>query len=254
MRLTRNSFKRKIITAGIAIFATLAISTTGFAAWILSASASKEQEGGVTVGVVDKTQIEISDLSFTDDKKDFLFEPLASDNTGRVRAGSTSENLTVQFTCTINYVSAATNITVTFEQPEWIEAAVTAGYLVAPDLGGSNTVTIKSSEGITSAASLPTGWTYAENTEQDKGTLTCTLTYAWGAVFGGQNPGIYYDENATGKLVSDAEVEETLHSFKAMCHGKSLDEYLTWYESYLADKNVDQLAAPNYKVLINASA
>ena len=65
-KITRNHFKRKIITIGVSIFTTLAISASGFAAWVLSASAQKEDTGNVTVGVVEKSEIVITDLDFTD--------------------------------------------------------------------------------------------------------------------------------------------------------------------------------------------
>ena len=269
--LTRNHFKRKIITAGVSIFSALAVSASGFAAWILSAEANKEGNGNVSVGVVEKSEITISDLSFVNDAKDFVFEPKADDTTGRVRASADSaESLTVKFTCTIDNVSAAANISVEFFEPAEITAAVAAGYLVSPDLGSTNKVTIKSAGAVTPTGSLPRGWSYTEADGQ--GTLTCEITYAWGSVFGGENPGIYYDTVAEGIAVPYEEVEKTLHAFKAMCHGltytpddASDDDqegtYEKWYNSYVANNfdtdhsnDVAELASPQYKVLISASA
>ena len=49
VKLTRNSYKRKIILFGVLIFASIALISTGFAAWIMSANASKDKDGNITL-------------------------------------------------------------------------------------------------------------------------------------------------------------------------------------------------------------
>ncbi len=114
-RITRNSYKRKVILVGIMLFMAIALISTGFAAWVISTGASQNQEGGVEVGVVTGVDLKL-DLSFKTGSEDlvfsgqendtklyytksegdtvvadttkpfvFSFEPLATDGEGRVR-------------------------------------------------------------------------------------------------------------------------------------------------------------------------
>ena len=43
--LTRRSFKRKIIAVGVSLFSALALFATGFASWVISSDATREQDG-----------------------------------------------------------------------------------------------------------------------------------------------------------------------------------------------------------------
>jgi hypothetical protein len=270
-RLTRNHFKRKLITAGIAVFASLAISTTGFAAWVLSTSGHAEHTGNVTVGVVEDASITISDLTFENEIQDLSFDCRADDNvassTNRVVASEGAfESLKVKFTCTIENATNANEIVIQFHQPKGITDAIEAGYLTLPTNLSSGTtgtldretnstvytVKIKENGQLITAGNLPTGVSYISDGKDID--LTYTIEYGWGEAFGGMNPGDYYDEDETGKAVISADVLTALHTFKAMCHDMDLDDYLDWYNDEIADPDGNEdLEGLQFKVLIDAT-
>ena len=93
-KLTRNSYKRKIILFGVIVFMSIALISTGFAAWVMSQEKKQSTSGNVTVGAVTEGNIEVILDPLT--VKDFKFEPKESDKTGRVRNDGTNfESLTV---------------------------------------------------------------------------------------------------------------------------------------------------------------
>ena len=59
-KLTRNSYKRKIILFGVIVFMSIALISTGFAAWVMSQEKKASTNGNVTVGAVTEGNIEIT--------------------------------------------------------------------------------------------------------------------------------------------------------------------------------------------------
>ena len=51
-KLTKKSYKRKRVLMGLALFMSIALVSTGFAAWVISSSVEKEGEGHVSAGTV----------------------------------------------------------------------------------------------------------------------------------------------------------------------------------------------------------
>ncbi|MBO7304653.1 MAG: hypothetical protein J6V09_05465 [Clostridia bacterium] len=252
MKLTRKSYKRKIIAFGIAAFISLSLTATGFASWVLASTAKKSDEGQISVGTTSEKAIEIKDLVFEDDMKNFVFEPVKDDYEGRVRYdGEKAENLSVTFTCTITAASFVKGINVTFAMPKGISDAVDAGYIVAPvvDISINSTTTdamqtadLLLSNGQTGGGS----WTYTPGAA-DTATLTVTLNFAWGEQFEGKNPSEYFDTPEGRIAHSHEEVKTILDTFKATVHEKSYDEY-----SQLSDSEKEALEAPKYTVNITA--
>ena len=78
-KLTRNSYKRKIILFGVIVFMSIALISTGFAAWVMSQEKKQSTSGNVTVGAVTEGNIEVTLDPLT--VKDFKFEPKESDTT-----------------------------------------------------------------------------------------------------------------------------------------------------------------------------
>jgi hypothetical protein len=245
MRLTRNSYKRKIITLGISAFISLSLVATGFASWVLSATAQKESEGNVSVGTTKEAKIEISDVSFTDGIADFAFEPREDDESGRVQNDKQSfENLSITASCTVKNIASVELISVKFEMPAGVQAAIEQGYITAPAIA---TAPIE----ITDCAVYSSGeyWTYTPNIEDNSATITLTVSFGWGAKFGNMNPGIYYDNNEVGKTVEYDEVKKELDTLKAVIYEQDYDTYIA-----LDDGAKDALEAPKYKIVITASA
>lgn len=246
MKLTRKSYKRKIIALGVAAFISLSLIATGFAAWVLAATAEKDAENNVTVGTTKDCAIEIGDFSFSDGIKDFAFEPKEDDESGRVQNdGEAFESLSIEVICTINKISFVELITVNFELPAGVQAAVDAGYIKAPEIVATPIeITTPNAD-----SSVDGYWSYDFDESADSATLSVKLTFDWGEKFGNMNPGYYYDTDPVGKDVAFDAMKRELDTFKATVYGISYDEYQN-----LGDDARDELTAPKYKLLISASA
>lgn len=87
-KLTRKSYQRKAMVVGATAFAGIALVATGFAAWVISSSATKNFKGNVQVGTISEKSIEITDIELKEvgGTRDFFsFEPTQTDVSGRVR-------------------------------------------------------------------------------------------------------------------------------------------------------------------------
>ncbi len=252
MKLTRKSYKRKIIALGIASFVSLSLIATGFAAWVLTATAKTDTENNITVGTTKETSIDIGDISFTDDIKDFAFEPKENDKSGRVQGnGEAYESLSVEVICTIKKISFVENITVSFTLSDGVKAAVDAGYIVAPEISETpieiTTLDLRCGE--------DGYWEYNPDTSDDSAILTVKLEFKWGEKFGNMNPGEYYDNDPTGMAVAFEDMKRELDTFKATVYGYSYEEYMALDKTAAGGEDLrDSLPAPKYKLVISASA
>ena len=279
MRFTRSSYKRKLIVFGVSIFMSLALSATGFAAWVISKDTQKEANGGIEIGAVTEASISITDIEFiADPTKDpaeeeiqnFVFEPLADDTNGRVRFDGESkpENLDVMFTWKVGNYQTVGDVYVDFKLPATVYQAVENNWIALPNspaltvLSDNETIdgksykvvryTIQTAQNkITADGSTTDGiLTYDVSADGTEVTFTMELAFSWGTVFGGINPGIYYD--TTGADVSYEELKAELNEFKATLHGIT---YNAEFEALSeADKKAQYDAKPidTYYIVINA--
>ncbi len=206
--MTRNSFKRKAIIFGVMIFMSIALISTGFAAWIISTNAKDSQTGNIEVGVVTEKNIKIENVTFKDGKKSFIFEPKESDTTGRVRNdGSNFESLSVTIEGTIENVGFLDVLTITLTLPETMKTAASAtkNYIVLPECASSaQEVTV----------------------DRTTGAFSYTITFKWGSAFKDQNPGEYYDNDDSvkgGASVSDEDMIATLNNLRATIYGENTE-------------------------------
>lgn len=214
-KMTRNSYKRKIIVLGIMIFMSIALVSTGFAAWVISRDAKVENEGNISIGVV---QSETMTVTINEaDNHSFAFEPLEEDTTGRVRNDGTNfERMSFKFTGTVTntgYLKSDTTgkyvkIKLDLTGAPGIKAAAEAGYIVLPECADT--------------------WVnvYVDNDEEtNEATFEYTVEFEWGTAFGGMNPSKYYDEHADGLAVDDLDVEEELDEFRRIMYNVAVEDY-----------------------------
>ena len=99
-KMTRNAYKRRIITIGIMIFMSIALISTGFAAWVIYRdSTTSEQNGNIKIGVVNN-ELMLIDITNTP-QTEFSFEPV--DDEGRVRReGTETESLVLEVKGTVS--------------------------------------------------------------------------------------------------------------------------------------------------------
>lgn len=224
-KMTRNSYKRRIIVIGIMIFACIALISTGFAAWIISTNATNEQNGNISVGKVTDSSITIENVQLS--TTNFYFEPLESDTSGRVRReeGGNYESLSVTVTGEIHNAQYLSELKIYLDltQAEGVKAAAAANYIVLPECAQYEVVV--------------TDLVVVNETTKS---FSFVVEFKWGSVFDGINPGEYFDkyypnpdyvDEATtpdvpqyvankGATVADNEMINTLKAFrKAMYNG-----------------------------------
>lgn len=221
-KLTRNSYKRKIILFGVIVFMSIALISTGFAAWVMSQEKKKSTSGNVTVGAVTEGNIEVTLDPLT--VKDFKFEPKESDTTGRVRNDKTNfESLTVTVTGTIKNTQFLKEATIKMNVKDAVKQAETDGYIILPECANSEVVLTLTESG----------------TNEKK--FSYDITFKWGSKFGGENPGEYYDSAAFNPS------EEELISFEG-----TQEEKITAYIKSVLDAFHALMDTSTYEVVVTA--
>lgn len=225
-KLTRNSYKRKIIMFGAVTFASVALVSTGFAAWVLATQTTANQNGNVTVGAVSDKSFEISFTSVTDQygvtltesNYNFAFEPHKDDRYGRVfNNGTDFENMKLIITGKVTNYDYLGSFTVKMTVPTEISNAAAANYITLPQCVGTE-VNLK-----TLSPSV-----MVKNDEDGSATFTYTIEFGWGDVFGGKNPGYYYDIDPTGSQVAGDTVKTTLNAFYNAAHAANSGYTITF--------------------------
>ena len=216
-KITRRSYKRKKIIMGVALFGAIGLVSTGFAAWVLSSNANREQGANLKVGTVSDTSMRIENVvvrgkdtkrgSPTIDEmietNDFSFNPKYNDNTGRVKYGAVGDDCGERLSLTISgVIKEAQNLgQLTIEPktvPDAISTAATAGYIEVPAcLLGSVTLVEN------------THYTISENEGLTTANFEYTISFGWGSLFNNENPAEYYDD-FTEEQISATEINETL--------------------------------------------
>ena len=221
-KLTRNSYKRKIILFGVIVFMSIALISTGFAACVMSQEKKQSTSGNVTVGAVTEGNIEVILDELT--VKDFKFEPKESDTTGRVRNDGTNfESLTVTVTGTIKNTQFLKEATIKMNVKDAVKQAETAGYIILPECANSEVVLTLTESG----------------TNEKK--FSYNITFKWGSKFGGENPGEYYDSAAFNPS------EEELSSFEG-----TQEEKITDYIKSVLDAFHTLMDTSTYEVVVTA--
>lgn len=225
-KITRRSYKRKKIVAGIAIFGAIALVSTGFAAWVLSSNANKDQNTGMKVGTVNDSSMKITNIKVEgiDTKRtsptlgeiiettDFSFNPKHDDNTGRVRYGAEGDDCGERLALTISgIVTEAQNL-----------GSLTIGPKNVPD----KIIQARDDNYITVPACLTDVVTLVENTDYsiivNEGITTAKFSYkvefGWGSLFNNMNPADYYDDFSE-QQISTSEIKSTLNSMHSLLDG-----------------------------------
>ena len=236
--MTRNSFKRKAIIFGVMIFMSIALISTGFAAWIISTNTKENAGGNINVGVVTEKNIQILDIKLS--APSFEFEPLKDDNQGRLRwDGTHYEVLSTTVTAYVTnaqYLSEL-NITLDLSKAAGLKEAAKAKYINLPDcakaavnanaLGTSYLEPLKEEDDF----KFSTDKNYSALSPTEKAAagdimkLTYVITFTWGDTFGNVNPSKFYDldaqanENNTDTYISDSTMKSQMLTFRKTMYG-----------------------------------
>lgn len=247
-KLTRKSYRRKRILLGVAIFLSVALIATGFGAFVLSSEQKVNQGGNVEVGTLTDSSLGIT---LTSDKtQSFRFDAADGDILGRVQMDATKpeeiEKLAVTVSGLIDGVDYLQKLTVELvikdeAEKAQIDAAISAGYIVAPECYGQ-AVSIIDLLDFDPSITDPT----------EKNYFTYEVKFKWGSTFGEMNPSLYFDlpENAYVKEedgsysgIEDLTVEKMLGDFYKKVYGAT--DYATGSANG---------SAPKFEIVITASA
>ena len=220
-KITRRSYKRKKIVMGIALFGAIGLVSTGFAAWVLSASASNDQTPNIKVGTVDNKSMGFEDvkiygldknpshgsaLNTEIETSNYSFNPRYDDASGRVRFGGNGgtdegERLSLTIRGKVTQAQNLGSLKVSFDEiPQALEDAVDAGYIVLPD-----------------CASAEQDVTYELSGDVEKvATFSYEIAFEWGDAFDSENPGDYYEIGHAGADEDIADVEATLEAMHTL--------------------------------------
>lgn len=211
-KITRKSYKRKKIVLGATLFASIALISTGFAAWVISQGAENKPDGSINVGTVKDGAV--SFIGVEQDKKEFVFDCLTTDTTGRVyyedETGKGGESLSVTVSGYITNPQYFKSLSVTMTVPQTVKDAVAKQYIVLPECA---TKVVDLTASVTDYAVKDSDTTLIEAGYKTDDTLKhfeYEISFAWGSAFaleGGEpeNPGLYFDEPS---IVSSVKLDE----------------------------------------------
>lgn len=243
-KFTRRHYNKKLIALGLSAFMGIGLTSTGFAAWVMSRDAEDSASGGVNVSTITDSSLEIildSD-SYTQDgdkkilKDNFSFDAAENDVSGRLRwDGEKFEDLSVTIKGELKAdANVDYELTATLELPAGILAALNAGYLAWPatDSSENKWYTIEyENEGVIEHRAVPVPVTVVEGADGRK-TFEFKIEFVWGEKFAGMNPSLYYDVDETGKAVDNVEMAQEMGAFWNMLTGKNSEniDFTTAYE------------------------
>ena len=236
-KLTRKSYQRKAMVVGATAFAGIALVATGFAAWVISSSATKNVQGNVNVGVVSDKSIELTVKPIAGSSS---FDAKEGDNTGRVRCdGEHFENLSItvegEYTNpemvnkfnialrmgTVASVDADPEFSTEAETRFTAAAADPNKYIVLPACFGEAGVDFDT-KGVADE-----GKTLTVAPDKSKATFSYTISFAWGDHFkdtegtgNNLNPSEFYDSDTGKKNYGGDKYKDDLNKFFKALTGK----------------------------------
>lgn len=221
-KVTRHAFSKKAIMITASLFVTLALITTGFAAWLISSGASGESTGNITTATIDDARLGLT-VAMAEGKDFVCFGPQAGDDHPHIMYDPSKDGekddkevLVATVTGTIKNYDRLKEFKITIKISD--KALTAAGY-TWPETGeSSRTYTYNAEKAYISLPEyavdtygrflpLPsdTSKTTAPKTisagdsmftagaNENEKKFSFDVTFGWGAKFEGYNPGKYLD-------------------------------------------------------------
>ena len=270
-KVTRHAFSKKAIMITASLFVTLALITTGFAAWLISSGTSGEGTGNITTATIDDARLGLT-VAMAEGKDFVCFGPQAGDDVPHImyelpKEGEKDDKevLTATVTGTIKNYDRLKEFNITIKISD--KALTAAGY-TWPETGeSSRTYTYNAEKAYISLPEyavdtygrflpLPsdTSKTTAPKTisagdsmftagaNENEKKFTFDVTFGWGEKFKGCNPGKYLDRE-----VDDAHLPDKTYTVNEK------KEIMTELRSLFVDEsgNVD---AANLKFVVTVEA
>lgn len=273
-KVTRHAFSKKAIMITASLFVTLALITTGFAAWLISSGASDEGTGNITTATIDDARLGLT-VAMAEGKDFVCFGPQADDTVPHIMYEAPKEGekddrevLTATVTGTINNYDRLKEFNITIKISD--KALTAAGYTWTETNEGSlknRTYTYNAGNACISLPEyavdtdgrflpLPSDTSkttapktisardsmFTDGTTENEKKFTFDVTFGWGEKFKGCNPGKYLDRE-----VDDAHLPDKTYTVNEK------KEIMTELRSLFVDEsgNVD---AANLKFVVTVEA
>lgn len=246
-RLTKNSYKRKIIVFGLLVFMSIALMSTGFAAWVMSQGDKEHTDGNVTVGVVEDGRVTLNQVKYTPvvwgynedysalvelsgenydiatkDGLNFKFEPLFGDKNGAITWEGIKETNTNCEVLEIKVVGLVSNrqllkdgvINIELEVSEGVKKCIDNDYIETPagfafKMNGDIEFKTENGNYVLVMDVQP----------NDNNTFEFSVKFSWGSAFNFANPaGTVNDNNDTTASQLD-ELKVKIEIFRALLYG-----------------------------------
>ena len=235
-KTTRKSFSRKAIVAVMSVFLTVSLTAVGFASWLISKDDSTEGTGNVTASDVSDAILGVT--IDTSKLGNVNFGPDENDLTGNIRYNSESPDkaeLEITVSGSIDKYKTLEKMSITIKCPDSILTAAgynwnaegertyaydkKKAYIALPTCAvDTNGKVLPLPDGTGNTAPLEFGngnKVFTGEGENKKG-FTTTISFGWGALFEGKNPGRYLDgedgslsEENKNALLAIINVEKT---------------------------------------------
>lgn len=231
-KVTRHAFSKKAIMITASLFVTLALITTGFAAWLISSGASGEGTGNITTATIDDARLGLT-VAMAEGKDFVCFGPQENDTVPDIRYRDPKEGekddkevLIATVTGTIKNFDRLEKFNVTIKISD--KALTAAGYEWTETGEGSSksrTYTYSAEKAYialpgyavdTDGRFLPLPSDMSKTTapktisaedsmftagaNANEKNFTFDVTFGWGEKFKGCNPGRYLDREVDGHL------------------------------------------------------
>ena len=233
-KVTRHAFSKKAIMITASLFVTLALITTGFAAWLISSGASGEGTGNITTATIDDARLGLTVVMA--EGKDFVcFGPQADDTVSDIKYRAPEEGekddkevLVATVTGTIKNFDRLEKFNVTIKISdkaltaagyEWTETNegssksrtytynAEKAYIALPEYAvdtDGRFLPLPSDTSKTTAPKtiLATDSMFTAGANENEKKFTFDVTFGWGEKFEGCNPGRYLDREIADHLPS----------------------------------------------------
>ena len=289
-KTTRKSFSRKAIVVVMSVFLTISLTAVGFASWLISNDASKEGSDNVNASNVSDAILGVT-IENADNLGKINFGPAENDKTGNIRYNDATteeandkESLTITLSGSIDRYQTLATMYITVKCPDSVLKAAgytwtgesertyvydkTKAYIALPtcavDTNGK-VLPLPDGKGDTKALKFENGNAVFTGTDENKKDFTTTISFKWGALFEGNNPGKYLDaedglsvspENksvllaiAKAQNATENHTELTAEAKRDIL--KAMKVAITGAANYEAAVTA---AAPQFTVVVNAKA
>ena len=290
-KTTRKSFSRKAIVAVMSVFLTVSLTAVGFASWLISNNDSKEGTGNVNASDVSDAILGVT-IENAENLGKINFGPAQDDKTGTIRYNEAEakdiEALKITVSGSIDKYKTLEKMSITVKCPDSILTAEgytwnaegertyaydkKKAYIALPgcavDKDGKFLPMIDSANN-TKADEYPSGDKIFTGSDDNKKEFTVTISFGWGALFEGKNPGRYLDgedgslsvENKNALLaIINAGKDETSQYKTIDAKGdaeakrdilRAMKVAITGASDYTA---AEAATAPQFTVVVNAQA